>query len=391
MTAVRIRPGHLTPRAIDVLLAIGVAAVLSVVLSASRSTGPGSPLLYLWSLAFGAPMLVRRQLPLAVLLFTAMGYFAYYATGSPPIGVAVPIAAAVFSAAEAGLVISAAAVSLALLVISTVYRVLGGQDPGYVIGYELAGHVLLLASVILLGHSMATRRDLVRRRQAVAALVAHQVAADADLRAREERLELARELHDSMGHSLTVASLYTSVAREAKDDPERRQQALDRAKTALSEAMRELRSTVALLRTLGSAAPSVTLHPRAEIERVLQAPRTAGFRVDASVDELDVAEAVASTAVRLVQESVTNTLKHSNASAIRVHVQRDRQRDQVIVEVADDGTTGAADGHRGNAVTAGHGIAGMRERVEALGGSLEVRPGPDGWTVRSEMPAGGTS
>lgn len=374
------RPGT-TPVMTDLLLAAGVAGALAVVVSANQAdSGPTDTRAYAWAVGLGALMLVRRQLPVLVLVLTGLGFFSYYAAGFPAIGVAVPIAAAVFSAAESGHLRAATVTAAAVVVASTAYRVLDGQDAAYVVGYELVSHVALLGSVILLGHSLATRRELVRRRAELARLVAAQVATDADLRAREERMALARELHDSIGHSLTVASLYASVAKEAHtDEGDRLAGALDQTKAAVSQAMGQLRSTVALLRTAGTTQPPHQLLP--SLDEVLAAPRRAGYDVDATVDGEGLPPEVATAAVRVVQEAVTNTLKHSNASAIRVRIARDTSAERLEVEVRDNGSSAhVADS------PPGHGIAGMRERVESLGGRLHVSGGSHGWRVCSTIP-----
>ncbi|TWD82205.1 signal transduction histidine kinase [Kribbella amoyensis] len=368
----------MTPRAADIALALAVTGVISAAVAAGQaSTVPAGPLPYLWAICLGALMLLRRTAPVLVLVLTALGYFAYYSAGFPAIGVAVPIAAAVYSAAEAGHLRIAIVIALTVLTVSTTYRLLIGQSTGYVLGYELVGHAALIAAVVALGSSVRAHRALRERTDQVASLTAHQAILQAEGRTRAERLRLARELHDSIGHCLAVASLHTNVAREANSETDRTH-ALRLVREAVGEAMTQLRSTVTLLRSSASELDSGTL---ADIPRLVDAPGAAGYKVELDVaEDLSCSATVEATAFRLVQEAITNTLRHADAGAITVRVVAEGE-DRIKVAVSDDGVPA-----RPPSCPAGHGLAGMRERVEAVGGSLEVRATADGWQVTALLP-----
>lgn len=375
---------RLSPTAVDVLMAVGVTAVLSAVVTADQaSPGPVDPLAYLWAAGLGLLMLARRSAPRVVLALTVLGFYAYYAAGFPAIGVAVPIAAALFSAAEAGHVRAAVVAAVVVLAGSTGFRLLAGQSASYVVGYELVGHAALVAAVIALGDSVRARREVHLRTGQVARLTAHQTMLDAERRAHEERLRLARELHDSMGHSLSVASLYAGVAREAADAPTR-DDALGLVGRAVADSMTHLRSTVSLLR---SAEPAAAVQPGlADLGRLLEAPAAVGYEVRLEADEVRAPAETEAVAFRVVQESVTNTLRHSDATRISVGVRAERGGGDgggLRVTVADDGSRA-----RTPRFTPGHGLAGMRERVASLGGELTVTAGPEGWRVAAWLPAG---
>jgi signal transduction histidine kinase len=362
---------------VDAALFAGVTAVLSVVVSADQA-GSRSPgvLAYLWAVGLGALMLIRRSMPRLVLALTALGYFTYYVAGFPAIGVALPISAALFSAAEAGYLRASVLTGAIVLAASTAFRVAVGQSASFVLGYELASHVALIAAVIAFGYSVRSRRILQRRTEQVVRLVTRQTAMDAAAHARDKQLLLARELHDSMGHSLSVASLFADVAREADDAG--RATALDRVKSGVSEAMAQLRSTVTVLRSTGGGPPAdATLD---DLRRLLDGPASAGYDVTLNCAGVSASPAVETCAYRVVQESVTNTMRHSNATRIDVAV-RDGD-DAIEVTVHDNGT-----GTRLPRFGPGHGVRGMRERVEALGGSLTIHTGPGGWRVQATLPA----
>ncbi|MFC0532407.1 sensor histidine kinase [Phytohabitans kaempferiae] len=364
-------------RSVDIALFVGVTVVLSVVVSADQA-GSRSPdvLAYLWAVGLGALMLIRRSMPRLVLALTALGFFTYYIAGFPAVGVAVPISAALFSAAEAGYLRASVVTAAVVLAASTAFRLASGQSPSFVLGYELSSHAALIAAVIALGYSVRARRTLQQRTEQVVRLVTRQTAMDTAAHAREGQLLLARELHDSMGHSLSVASLFADVAREA--DGTRRAEAIDRVKSSVSDAMAQLRSTVALLRsTDGEPLANPTLH---DLHRLLEGPASAGYEVTSRIEEVVASPDVEACVYRTVQEAVTNTMRHSNATHITVTV--GAEDDVVEATVHDNGT-----GNRLSRFTPGHGVRGMRERAEKLGGALTVHTGPDGWRVRATLPA----
>lgn len=368
-------------RRADVLLCVAVVVALTVVVSSDQGRGgPVNPLAYLWALGLGALMLIRRPYPRLVLVLTALGFFSYHAVGFPALGVAVPIAAALYSATEMGYLRAACATGAVTLGGATLYRLLAGQDLALILGFELVSHGALIAAVIALGHSVRTSRRLRWRTEQVTRLLERQSAMDADARTREDRLNLARELHDSIGHALSVASLYTDVAREAETDPDRRREALELARRGISDSLTHLRRTVAVLRGSGRASEGSDPGLR-DLEDLLRGPRAAGYRVDLELAGVSAPPEVEAAAFRVVQEAVTNSLRHSNGTALRVSVRTEPPGDLVIC-VADDGRASAAPGAEG------HGLRGMRERVTDLGGHLDAGPTPNGWTVRAAIPLG---
>ncbi|MGF1661330.1 MAG: response regulator [Kineosporiaceae bacterium] len=311
----------LPARVVDVLLFVVVTGTVSVVVTADQATTrPPDLLPYLWAVGFGAPMLLRRQAPRLVLALTVLGFVTYYAAGFPALGVALPVAAALFSAAEARRPVSAAVTGAVLLLVSTGYRVAVGQSVAYVLGYDLVTNAAFMAAVILLGYSVRVRRDVRESAEQLALARARETALRAAATAGEERAALARDLHDSIGHSLSVASLFTDVARERHLPPGERGTAdepLVRVRLAVSDAMAHLRSTVALLR---SGRPDEPAAPTlAELPVMLQAPALAGYDVSVDVDEdLHAPPDVEAAVYRVVQEAVTNTLRHSDATGIAV-------------------------------------------------------------------------
>ncbi len=137
----------------------------------------------------GVPMLVRRRFPVAVLVITMSLIFTYYMLDYPAIGLAVPVAAALYSAAELGHLRVAVVVSLILIVVSTYACIEEGQAISYLIGYELISTVALMASAIALGDSTRSRRAL-REQEQTAHLIEQEHARRAEQQIQEERLRI---------------------------------------------------------------------------------------------------------------------------------------------------------------------------------------------------------
>jgi DNA-binding NarL/FixJ family response regulator/signal transduction histidine kinase len=243
--------------------------------------------------------------------------------------------------------------------------------------------VLWLAVVVAAGAAYLNQR---RWRAQVAdnlARLEHEQELQARRRTAEERLQIARELHDVVAHTLTVVGVQLRVAVDALDDaPDEARDALRKAQRVRAKAVADLRSLMDALRD--PHGPESAARPPGEdttdgIEGLVERTRAAGLdiTVETSGDTSAVPAHVALAVHRVVQESLTNTVRHAGArhATVVLRVGADR----VDVRVRDDGTGPAPD------AAPGHGIAGMRERVTALGGALTTGPGPDG-TARGARP-----
>lgn len=349
-------------RRADTAIAVGVAAVLAVVVSADQGGGGGIAA-YLWAAALGALMFWRRRYARTVLALTILGLFAYYAEGFPAIGVAVPVAAALYAAAEAGHRAAAVIGATTVLAVSVAFRLLEGQDFRYVVLYEGVGHAALMTAAIMLG-------ELIRARRRIDALTEQHITLEAERRLGEHKQVLSRDLHDSIGHKLTVAAIHASVAQqEARRHPDAAAAALDHVAESVSQALDELRVTVRELR----ADPPRSLR---DVEPLAEAARAAGFHVRTRIEPVDE-PAVSATAYRLVQEAVTNAMRHSAGRRITVDVWH--TTDDLKVVVQDDGATVDPAQERA-------GLTGLRERVAALGGHLDAGPAAQGWHVSATLP-----
>jgi signal transduction histidine kinase len=238
------------------------------------------------------------------------------------------------------------------------------------------------------GFAVKTQRELVVEAQRRAAEAEARSEEEAMRRVDEERLRIARELHDVTAHSLSVIAVQSGAAAHVIDtDTAAARKALTDIKRTSREALAELRSVVGSLRSEGEAAEDAPLSPQPGLSRIgelLRPLEQSGVRVDLTVegDLSALPQLVDASAYRIVQEALTNVIRHAGKGAsARVDVRVTPL--EVELTIADDGTGGVPQ-------AGGHGLAGMRERALALGGSFEAGPqSPRGWRVAASLPLSG--
>jgi signal transduction histidine kinase len=381
-TAAVERPIH--RRLVDVLLAVATTLAVAVVIAADlEGTGRGEPSAYLFALGFGLLILSRRRMPRVVLVLTVLGIFGYYALQFPPIGIALPAATALYSAAEVGRTRWAVGAGAVLVTVAAYARVEEGLPTAYIFSYELLTNVALVATAIALGVSVRTRAEARFHQDRLREVMAAEQQREAEHRVQVERMRIARDLHDVVGHAMSVLAVHANVAAEAighKDDAARR--AIDQIRDTTSATMRELRATVKVLRS-----------PGADVERgavglsgvaaLADRAREAGVEVDLDLDvpEGHLDGAIEAAGYRIVQESLTNVIRHSGAhrATVRAHI----VDGQLEIIVADDGRGGSV----AETDRAGTGLLGMQERTALLGGQLFAGNGDNGgFLVRAQLP-----
>jgi signal transduction histidine kinase len=192
-------------------------------------------------------------------------------------------------------------------------------------------------------------------------------------KAADERVRIARELHDSLTHSISVIRVQAGVAlhlaRKRGEDPP---PALVAVEEAAKDATRELRETLTMLRDDEG-------HRLSRVKDLIARYRGLGFTIDleCAVDDTSVIdEEVDHAAYRIVQEALTNAVRHSSGDRVRVRI--GRGEGALEIEVVDNGDAAS--------VAAGRGITGMRERVDALGGTIHIGPSEGGFAVRATLP-----
>jgi two-component sensor histidine kinase len=208
-------------------------------------------------------------------------------------------------------------------------------------------------------------------------------------RVDEERMRIARELHDVVSHSIGVISVQAGVAAHLLHRrPDKAAAAVAAIRQASDEALGELHAMLGVLRDRDDGrAPLAPAPGLAQLDSLVAQASGAGIKVEVAVEgePRRLPPAVDLACYRVVQESLTNVVRHAGASSAAVTVTH--HRGGVVVEVTDDGRGPDAPGTGG----AGQGIAGMRERAHALGGTLEAGPRPEGgFRVQASLPVGGT-
>ncbi|MFD6566089.1 sensor histidine kinase [Micromonospora profundi] len=356
------------PTRTEWLLAVAILSLITAAVVTDDASAAHAAIACGFGVGLAALLLVARRWPVPALLATAAGILGYYALDLPPVGVAAPAAAILYVVAERGRVVPAAVVGGSLLAVSVAARLVEGDDISVVIGAGLGSEAALMLAVIALG-------DAVRNRRSLRAALARQAAAAAEERRREaareveaERIRIAREVHDTLGHTMSVITLQSAVAREALTDAEPGQvdTALAAIQSVSGSAMAELRATLGTLRREpGPRAPAPGF---AQLGTLVDGVRRGGLpvelRVDGPVDALPTV--VGSTVYRIVQEALTNVVRHAQATRVTVTIRATAAR--LSVEIVDDGR-GSATGAAGEP---GEGLRGMSERVALLGGTLDA-------------------
>jgi signal transduction histidine kinase len=253
-----------------------------------------------------------------------------------------------------------------------------GHDPAPTLGAMLGVPAWLL---ILL-----TVAEVVRTRRERAGEAWRAREEEARRRASEERLRIARELHDVLAHNISLINVQAGVALHLLDEqPGQARTALAAIKQASKEALGELRSVLDVLRQDGESPPRSPTAGLAHLEQLVSRAEAGGITVRTEVDGIPrpLPAGVDLAAYRIVQEALTNVARHAGPATATVRVAYGQG--DVVVEVDDDGRGPATNGPAGG----GNGIPGMRERAAALGGLLEAGPLPGGgFQVRARLPAG---
>jgi signal transduction histidine kinase len=371
------------PWILDGLLALAASAVGLSLLASALPFDPGSPrtwAAYLLLLAHTLPLAVRRRWPLAVLAWALATGAAFAAVGPSLVPLSFTILIYVYTAAAhcpRRVSLAGLAATEALLGVVWLARPRSIGDAG-----TLVIDGLLMVAAWWLGDG--TRRRL----EAVAA--ARQRAAELE-RAREElarravteeRLRIARELHDVVAHSMSIIAVQSGVGVHVLDSqPEEARKALAAVEATSRQALVEMRRLLGVLRQeaepRGSLAPAPGL---AEVEALAAEVARAGVRVEVRIEgtPTELPAGLDLSAYRIVQEALTNVVRHAGPATARVAVRY--APGEVAVEVVDDG-------HGGDPGAEGHGIPGMRERAALYGGTLEAGPLPGGgFRVAATLP-----
>jgi signal transduction histidine kinase len=369
-------------------LALAAAGVSTLMFTDFMNTAQPTPprgmlaLGYALALLHTLPLAARRRFPGAVLALCVATGLAVATVGVPDL-LGIAILVAVYSVAAYGdRWVSLAGLAAAELGAAAVQLTQGSfQWPTPIT------NALVIAAAWLLGHFVGVRRAYTARLEQTAELERAR-AEQARQAVAEERLRLARELHDVVAHSISVIAVQSGVgAHVAKTQPEEAAKALAAIEVTSRAALTELRRLLGVLRQedepQGNLAPVPGL---ADLDSLLAEVAKAGLAVRLQVEgrPAQLPAGVDLSAYRIVQEALTNVVKHAGPARAQVAI---RYRDhEVMVEVTDDGRGAAAPTGDGRA-RVGHGLIGMRERVAVFGGDLQTGPRPGGgFRVAARLP-----
>ncbi|MDX3386268.1 sensor histidine kinase [Streptomyces niveiscabiei] len=366
-TRVRLPSG---PRA-DVALA-GVVLVLAGVAEGQRlgpdwSATPSVLVSWLLAAAVCAALPLRRRRPVAVGWFTVAGTGVYHATSTVDGPLVVVPVAALYALAAGGRIREPVAMAAVMVLGVGAGALAGTGDLTGTAAFMLAGWLVAVVALGAMRHGRVAYAE-----------------EEARLRATRERLRIAREVHDVIGHTMSMIHVQASSAlHRLPKDPGLAEEALAAIKQGSKEGLRELRATLGVLRQVDEEAPTAPAPGLARIGDLVASASRAGMdvRVERTGSVAALPAAVDLAAYRIVQESLTNAVRHSGARHVVVRL--DRGERELTVGVRDDGK--GAVGH-----TAGSGTAGMTDRARALGGTLDAGPGEEGgFTVVARLPFGG--
>ncbi|GAA2211461.1 histidine kinase [Nonomuraea monospora] len=363
---------------IDWAIAVCVAAALLVTGLSEGAATTGSGLLGPVLLAAGGLALAaRRRLPIVVLAVTGLCAVGYQAAGFDVPAVAYLFA--VYAAVRAGHRVATVVASVAVLAALPLAAMASGlHDTGE--AFAQARGALELAWLVAAGAAGEALRQAERRAEE-----AERTREEtARRRADEERLRIARELHDSLTHQISIIKVQAEVAvHVARRRGEQVPEALLAIQQAGREATRELRATLEALREDDTSPPRGLDHVAELVERARATGLDATLTIEGQRDS--VPAAVSRTVYRIVQESLTNVARHAAAASVSVRI--DCRPGVLAIRVDDDGKASPD-----AAPVPGVGLTGMRERVTALGGRLRAEPRDEGgFTVQAELPVGGAS
>lgn len=365
--------------ALDALLATLVASLEVAQTFDSDPSPPAGAIVF--AFVAGTVLVFRRRHPLPTLGVALAAALGVAIAGVTPLAIA-PLIALYTVATLCERRISLVALGLAMLLAVVTTLVVPAGD-------ELLEPVLTAAASVVawgLGIYVETRRKYRRELERREALVERDREQQEQLAAHEERAAIARELHDIVAHSVTVMLVGVRGARDVlRSQPDVADATLGKVETSGEQSLVELRRILELLREPARTAESGPQPSLARLDDLVAEYRSAGLPVtlERIGDQRPLPGGVELSVYRIVQEALTNVLKHTRAGSVVVTLAFGDGG--LELEVVDDGTP-----ERRDSVAPGHGLVGMRERVALLGGELETGPQADGgFRVAARVPIGG--
>jgi signal transduction histidine kinase len=374
----------------EIAIAAGITAVIAagtVISGLARDLEPSrlSPVFgWVLILVAGGALCLRRRHPTPVAIITLLAAAVYYPYQSADGPIVLAFLFALYTVATKGHLATAVVLGVASVVAVGYAEVESSTSSGVRHVDDLALFFLAgwIVAAIAVGAVTRNRQAYLREVERRARAAEHGREEEARRRASEERLRIAREVHDIVGHTISLINVQASAAlHRFERDPAQTEAALGAIKTSSGDALRELRATLGSLRPDGEAAPTAPTPRLTRLDDLVGGAAAAGLavRLETAGRPRPVPPEVDVAAYRVVQESLTNVRRHSGARTAFVRVEY--AGDDLRVTIDDDGDRGSGP------VTAGNGIRGMTERAGGLGGTLRAARRPEGgFRVRAELP-----
>jgi signal transduction histidine kinase len=344
-------------------------------------------------LAQTVPLAWRRRAPVLVLVVLAAADLANLLLRFPPSLAQIAIFVALYTVAVHSTLARSLLVAVVYALSAVVYGLIFTRWYGNVTWQDWVSSFALLAAAWGLGELQRRRRLATAHLEQLNA----QLQRERDLKARwavaEERARIARELHDVVAHSVSVMVVHAGAARRlVEGDPGQARQALSSIESTGRQALAEMRRLLGVMRQDGDTRPEEAagaLAPQpglADLDALVRSAKEAGLEVDLLVEGAPrpLAAGVDLSAYRIVQEALTNCIKHAGAAKATLRLCYGRE--DLQLQVLDDGR-GAVGWRDPGREHGGHGLIGMRERVAVFGGHLDVGPRPGGgFKVDARLP-----
>jgi signal transduction histidine kinase len=360
-------------------VAVGVVAAVALIIEAEvRAKGGLSAGAFPLAVLAAAPLAWRTRAPLAALVGVGVGAVAFVALFHAGLTATAMVAVELYTVALLG----ERRRSLVVGVVTTIVVIVAVLLISGTVTDVLTRAPLVFASLAV-GDTVRSRRALRAAADERAEREQREREGEGRRRVAEERLRIARDLHDTLAHSLVAINVRASVVLDL-DESQDPSGALRDVKEASATALRDLRATLSLLREQGDTAPTAPAFDLEALPGLVDHACSAGLRADLDVQRGGAAipSAIGAAAYRIVQEALTNALRHADASSAHVGVWA--SADALDIEVTDDGRPNGA------AVNPGLGLRGMAERAASVGGRVDVGPrDKGGWCVHAVLPLNG--
>lgn len=368
-------------------LAIDFAAplILTAVTAHELLYNSASPLTWLIAVVLIWSLVFRRRAPLAVFAVCVVLVALLQVRGVASVADVALLVALYSVAAHARFrwaILCTALVEVGVFMVGPQFAPVGSADDADVL---LTG---VVAAVLILGATLRGRRSYLASVEDRAERLELERAQQAELAARAERSRIAREMHDIVAHGLSVViTLAEGAAATVATDPDRARTVMQEVAAGGRESLAEMRKLLEVLRADDGNGASAARFPQpnlASLDGLVEDVRKTGLTVELQVsgDTHAISEATQATLYRLVQESLTNVIKHAR-DASTVEVALEFRPTSARFAIQDDG--GARRKLSDTLASSGNGLTGMRERVAIFDGTLDAGPTETGWLVRGEL------